>query len=96
MFTKIIFMAMVLCPTVTGQTEEFEQECKVLKTLETLATRLHRQETLLEEQKTHMEHQDAILAEQATLLEEQNTRLQEQEAEIATLRQHTSGKLNFF
>ena len=78
-----------ISPIVTGQTESFEQECSILKTLETLEARLGEQQALLREQNSRLEEHESLLLEQTHLLDSQK-------AEIESLRQQTSGNSPFY
>ena len=62
MLVEVVIVTACLFGIVIGQKEDFDQECNILQTLETLEVRLQQQATLLEQQQDRIQKQDAEIA----------------------------------
>jgi len=78
MFVEFFF-AILFHLTGIGHTEQFERESDILRTLDTLETRLQEQDDRLELQETLLKQYDTRLELQNKILEKQNATLKQQE-----------------
>ena len=76
----VVVLAVSMYSQVLGQSAELEQECHILKTLDTLETRLREQDARLKLQEVLLQQQKALNDQQEARLEEQEVLLQQQKA----------------